>query len=124
MSGAFDKSINDGNTILFEISNEKNKHRWIYFGGDKICSFVTDDDFFKYISNMGLNLLPYGIAVGEKNIYFSTPHFEFVERKKIKDNELLKTNKCSSGPFVYQLSRCGENSFKEIRIYKSHPSYN
>ena len=47
-SGAFDKSIYDGNTILLGIENENKKHRWINIGGDKICSFLTDDDIFIY----------------------------------------------------------------------------
>ena len=47
MSGAVDKSIYDGNTILLETSKEKNKHRWVYIGGNKICSFVTFDDIYK-----------------------------------------------------------------------------
>ena len=38
------------------------------------------------------------------------------ERKKIKDNELLKTNGCSSDPYDYHLSRCGKNLFKKIRV--------
>ena len=98
MSGAFDKWIYDGNTILFEESNENKKHRWIYIGGDKFCSFITYDDFYRYISKMGLNLTPHSIAIGEKNIYFLSSPFEFVERKKIRDDELFKTIKCSSDP--------------------------
>ena len=70
MSGAFDKSIYDWHSILLGTSNENNKHRWVYNVGDKVCSFVTDDDIYKYISNMGLNLTPYSVAVGEENIYF------------------------------------------------------
>ena len=41
MSGSFDKSVFDGNTILLEISEENDKHRYLYIGGDMICSFVT-----------------------------------------------------------------------------------
>ena len=55
MSGAFDKSIYDGNTTLLETSNENNKHRWVYIGGDKICSFVTYDDIYNHFPNMGFN---------------------------------------------------------------------
>ena len=72
---------------------------------------------------MGLNLPPYSIAIGKKNIYFLNPHFEFVERKKIKDNEILKTNKCSSDPYDYHLSRCGKISFEKLRMNKSHANY-
>ena len=38
------------------------------------------------------SLAPYSIAIGEENIYFLTPHFEFNKREEIDDNELLTTN--------------------------------
>ena len=60
----------DGKTILLKISDEKDRHRWVYVGGDKVCSFLTDDDIYKYISTKGNNLNPYSIAIGDKNIYF------------------------------------------------------
>ena len=34
-----------------------------------VCSFLTNDKIYKYISNMGNNLVPYSIAVGEENIF-------------------------------------------------------
>ena len=43
-SGAFDKSVVDGNTILLIISEENHKHRYVYFGGNMICSFMTNDN--------------------------------------------------------------------------------
>ena len=49
-----------------------------------VCSFLTNDKIYKYISNMGKNLIPYSIAKGEKNRYFSTPHFGYVKRENIK----------------------------------------
>ena len=42
-SGALDKSVFDGNTILLEISEENNKHRYIYIGRDMVCTFLTND---------------------------------------------------------------------------------
>ena len=45
MSGAFDKSVFDGNFILLKISEENDKHRYFYIGGDMICSFLTNDSF-------------------------------------------------------------------------------
>ena len=57
-SGAEDKPMFTGNTILLKISDENNKHRYVYIGGDKICSFLTKDSIYKYISNMGNNLTP------------------------------------------------------------------
>ena len=39
MSGAFDKSVYDANTILLKISEENDNHRWLYIGSDKVCFF-------------------------------------------------------------------------------------
>ena len=65
MSGALDKSVSDGNTNLLEISEESNIQRYVYIGGDMVCSFLTIANFYKYISNMGNNLTPYSIAKGQ-----------------------------------------------------------
>ena len=66
-SGAFDKSVFDGNTILLKTSEESNKHRYVYIGGDMICSFLTNDKIYKCISNMGNDLTPYSIAIFIEN---------------------------------------------------------
>ena len=123
MSGAFDKSIFDGNTILLKIIEENDEHRYVYIFGDMICSFLTNHNIYKYISNMGNNLTPYSIAIGEENIYSLTPHFKFVEREEIDDNELLKANKSNVDPFTYHVSNCGKYSLKKSRIYEIHSSY-
>ena len=39
MSGALNKSVFDGNTILLKISEENGRHRYVYIGGDMICFF-------------------------------------------------------------------------------------
>ena len=85
MSGAFDKSVFDGNTILLKIGEEKDKHRYLFIGGDIICSFLTNDIIYKHISNMANILTPYSIAIGDENVYFLTPHFKFIKREKIND---------------------------------------
>ena len=72
MSGAFDKPVFDGHTILLRINEENNKHRCLYIGGDMVCSFLTNGKIYKNISNMGNKLVPYSIAVGEENIFFNT----------------------------------------------------
>ena len=63
MSRAFVKSVFDGNTILLKINEEYGRHRYIYIniGGDTVCFFLTNDNIYKYISNMGNNLTPYSI---------------------------------------------------------------
>ena len=123
MSGAFDKSAFDGNTILLKISEEYGRRRFVYIGGNMIRSFLTNDNLCKYISNMGVNLTPCSIAVGHENIYFLTAQFKYIKREKIIDNELLKTNKSSVDPFDYHVSNCGKYSFKKLRIYKIHSNY-
>ena len=122
-SRAFDKSVFDGNTNLLKISEEYGRHRYLYIGGNMICSFVTNDNSYKYISNIEINLTPYSIAISEENISFLTPHFKFIKREKIIDSELLKTNKDHVDPFIYRVSNCGIHSFKNIRVYKIHSKY-
>ena len=39
ISGAFDRSVFDGNTILLKIREENNGHRYIDIGGKKVCFF-------------------------------------------------------------------------------------
>ena len=114
-SRAFDKSVFDGNTILLEISEEQGRHRYVYFGGNMICSCLTNDNIYRYISNKGNNLAPYSIAIGEENILFLTPHFIFIEREKMDDNELLKTNKDNVDPSIYHVSNYGKYSFKKVK---------
>ena len=67
MSVALDKSVFDGDTILLKMSEEIEKHRYVYVGGGVICSFLTSDNIYKNISNLGNNLTPYSIAVGHEN---------------------------------------------------------
>ena len=60
-----------------------------------MCSFLTNDKIYKYISNMGNNLIPYSIAIREENFDFSTPGFKFIKRQNIKNFELMETNEIS-----------------------------
>ena len=71
-----------------------------------ICSFLTNGNIYKYISNMGNNLLPYCIAIDNENIYFLTPHFKFNKREEINYNEVLKSNGNSVDPFDYHDLNC------------------
>ena len=70
ISGASDKSVFDENTILLKISEENDKHKYLYIGGGMISSFLANDIISKYISIMGSNLTPYSITIGDENIYF------------------------------------------------------
>ena len=81
LSGSENKEVFNGNTILLRIGIENNKHRYMYIGGDMVCSFLTNDNFYNYISNMGNNLSPYSIAIGWENIYYLTPYFRVIKKK-------------------------------------------
>ena len=59
LSGAFDKSVFDSNNILLKLSIKNDKHRFLYIVGYMICSFLTNDNNFKNISNMGKNRIVY-----------------------------------------------------------------
>ena len=74
----FDKSCFDGNTILLKIAIENGKNKYVYIGGDMICSFMTSDNIYEYVSNMGNNLTPFSIATGEENYYLLAPNFSFI----------------------------------------------
>ena len=80
MSRALYKSVTNRSAQLLKISEECDRHRYVYIGGNLICSFLTNDNFYKFISSFGNNLTPYCIATGDENIYFLTPHFKFLEK--------------------------------------------
>ena len=114
-SGAKDKEVFDGNTILLEIGKENNKHRYIYIGGDMVCSFLTNDRIYKYISNIGNDLIPYSIAIGWENYYLLAPYFKFIKNDKIDYNTLL------GGIYVEDSDL--KESFEEIEFCKIHSNY-
>ena len=89
-SGAGDKEVFNGNTILLKIGEENNRHRYVYIGGDMVCSFLTNDRICKYISNMANNLTPCSIAIGWENIYYLTPYFKFIEKENIDVDDIHK----------------------------------
>ena len=111
-SGALNKSVFDGNTILFEKSEENGKNKYLCIGGDMVCSFVTDDNTYEPISNMGNNLSPYSLATGEGNYYLLTPYFKFIEKDKIEYDTILNG--------IYP---CEEESFKKLELCKIHSNY-
>ena len=88
-SGAKDKEVFDGNTVLLKIGEENNKHRYVYIGGVMVCSFLTNVRIYKYITNMGNNLSPYSVATCEESYYLLAPNFKFFEKDKIDYNTLL-----------------------------------
>ena len=89
LSGDFDKGCFDGNTILFKVDIENGKNKYVYNGGDKVCSFLTSDNIYNYVSNMGNKLSPYSFALGEENYYLLAANFSFIKKDKIDYNTIL-----------------------------------
>ena len=90
LSGSEDRKVFDGNTILLSIGFENNKYKYVYIGGDQVCSFLTNDKIYNYISNMGNNLTPYSIAFGSENIFYLTPYFKYTKNENIDTNDIDK----------------------------------
>ena len=115
LSGAFNKSCFYGKTILLKISEENGKHKYVYIGGDMVCSFMTSDNIYEYVSNMGNNLSPYSVAIGEKNYYLLAPNFKFIKKDKIDYNTILKG--------IYVPDSDLKKSFEELELCKIHSNY-
>ena len=113
-SGAEDKEVHDGNTILLKIGEKNNKHRYVYIGGDMVCSFLTNDKIYKYISNMGNNLSPYSIAKGWENIHYLTPFFKFIKKENIDVDDIDK---------LFDIDYHIISNYQKIRTYKIHSTY-
>ena len=114
-SGAKDKNVLDGNTILLKVSEENNKHRYVYIGVDMVCSFLTKHRIYKYISNMGNNLSPYSIGTGEENYYLLAPNFKFIKTDKIDYDTILDG--------IYVPDSDLKESFEALELYKNHSNY-
>ena len=61
--------------------------------------------------------------VGHENVYFLTPHFEFLSREKVNDNELLKTIKIVLVHLIIMFQIVEKKSLKKFRKYKIHSTY-
>ena len=115
LSAAFDKSCFDGNTILLKVGIENGRNKYVYIGGDMVCSFMTSDNIYEYISNMGNNLSPYSFATGEENYYLLAPNFSYIKKDKIDYNTILNG--------IYVPNSDLNESFNEIELYKIHSNY-
>ena len=54
-----------------------------------VCSFMTKEKIYEYISNMGNNLCPYSVATGEENYYLLAPKLKFIKKDKIDFDTIL-----------------------------------
>ena len=108
-SGARDKNVFDGNTLLLECGGNE----YVYIFGLEITKLKIDDKIIDYISLIGNNICPYAIIVGEKYTYFIAHHYKFIENNKIEEGILLNATNRSVDPYVYHLEKCcGIDSFK------------
>ena len=114
LSGAFDKACFDGNTILLKVGIENGKNKYVYIGGDMVCSFMTSDNIYEYVSNMGNNLSPYSFAIGKENYYLLTPNFSFIKKDKIDYDTIL------NGIYVPE----SDLPFEKMELCKIHSNYN
>ena len=115
-TGAFDKDCFDGNTILLKIAIENGKNKYVYIGGDMVCSFLTSDNIYEYVSNMGNNLTPYSFATGEENYYLLAPNFSCIKKNKIDYDTILNG--------IYVPDSDMKESFEELELCKIHSNYN
>ena len=112
-SGAKDKKVFDGNTILVEIGKEKNKHKYVYIAGDGVYSFLTDDKICEYVSNTGNNLCPYSVATSLENYYLLSRNFSFFKKDKIDYDTIL------DGIYVPDSGLL----FEEVELCKNNSTY-
>ena len=78
-----------------------------------ICSFMTSDNIYEYVSNMGNNLTPYSIATGEENYNLLTPNFSFIKKDKNDYNTIL------NGIYVLE----SDLPFEKMELCKIHSNY-
>ena len=116
ISGAFDKACFDGNNFLLKVGIGNGKNKYVYIGGDMVCSFLTSDNKYEYISNMANSLSPYSVATGEENYYLLTPNFKFIKKDKIDYDTILDE--------IYVPDSDLKESFEEIELCKFHSNYN
>ena len=115
-SGTKDKEVFDGITILLEIGKQNNKHKYVHIGCDMVCSILTNDKIYEYVSIMGNSLSPYSVAIGEENYYLLAPNFKFIKKDQIDYNTILNG--------IYVPDSDLKESFEEIEICKVHSNYN
>ena len=107
-SGARDKNVFDGNTLLLDCEDNE----YVYISGFEISKFKTDDKIIDYTSLMGNNMTPYAFVVGEKFTYFLYHRYNIIENDKIEEGTLLNATNTSLDPYVYHLEKCGIDSFQ------------
>ena len=80
-----------------------------------VFSFMTTDNIYEYISNMGNSLCPYSVATGDENYNLLAPNFKFVKKDKIDYNSILDG--------IYVPDSDLKESFEELELCKIHSNY-
>ena len=100
---------------MLKIGEENGKQKYVYIGGNMVCSFMTSDNIYEYISNMENKLPPYSVATGDENYSLLTPNFKFIKKDKIDYDTILIG--------IYVPDSDLEESFEGIELCKIHSSY-
>ena len=79
-----------------------------------IVSFLTNDNIYKYISNMGNNLSPYSVTIGCENIYYLAPFFRIIKRENIDIDNIDK---------LFDIDYDDITSREKIKINIIHSNY-
>ena len=74
---------------------------------------MTSDNTYEYISNMGNNLCPYSLAIGEENYFLLDPKFALIKKDKIDYDTILDE--------IYVPD--SKESFEELELCKNHSNY-
>ena len=80
-----------------------------------VCFFMTSDDIYEYISNMGNTLCLYSVATGDESYYLLAPNFKFIKKDKIDYDTILDG--------IYVPDSDLKESFEEIELCKIHSNY-
>ena len=86
----------------------------MYIGGDMVCSFLTNDKIYKYISNMGNNLTPCSVAIGYQNVFYLTPFFKFIKKENFAENDIDK---------LFDIDYDDISNCQELKTYKILSNY-
>ena len=54
----------------------------MFTSGYESVKFATEDENIEFISNMGNNIIPYSIGVGEGDTNFLSEYYEFLKNEK------------------------------------------
>ena len=152
ISGAHDNRVYIGNTLLLGITNpecnslennekeccfgetnqvseadtsvgEQTKFKDVSISGFEIIQFATEGKISDCISNMGNDVIPYPITVGQNNTYFVPDLYEFIENRKIGEGVLSNSTKDSVNPYYYHDIKGGEKFFSKRISEGSHCYY-